>query len=128
MGESAASEYLTLDEIRDRLPAPARPPIRALRERADALGLPKRRWNRQRVFTEAEARCLLSASEESFGISEHPSPCGKRTVKSPESGLKNQLAKHQKLEQLGLLKTEPNTTTNRLTDRSRNQSHSQTRQ
>src|SRR3990167_9931641 len=109
-------DYLTLEQVRDRLPEVARPPIRALRERADALGLPRRRWNRQRVLTEAEAQCLLASEKEAVsGTLAARSQCAKRMVGSRRSVFRNQLERSVKLEQLGLLPTSRNTTTNKPT-------------
>ena len=56
-------EFLTLEQVRELLPKEARPPLRFLREKADQLGIPRRRFNRQRVLTRDEAERLLCAPD-----------------------------------------------------------------
>jgi hypothetical protein len=94
-------ELLTLEEVRELLPKEARPPLRTLREKADRLNIPRRRWNRKRVLTRGEAeRLLLSPDEECIG-----SPKRRQSVPSFWSEEKRLREKQIKLEQLGLVRT-----------------------
>jgi hypothetical protein len=96
-------ELLTLEQVLELLPKEARPPLRTLRERADRLGIPRRRFNRKRVLTRAEAeRLLLAADDERIGSQEHRR--GVRTA-SYWSEEKARRERQKKLEELGLVRT-----------------------
>src|SRR3990167_8378450 len=123
------ADLLTIAMIRERFPEDGRPAHRLVRDTAKALGL-GRYWGRHLLFTEVEAQCLLqSGSVAVSGTLAARSPCAKRTVGSRGSVLRNQLERSVKLEQLGLLPTSRNTTTNKPTGQRPRLVHpSQTRQ
>jgi hypothetical protein len=101
------------------------PPERLLRSIANRANIGVK-IGRNRYLTDAEWFSLLENAGQ-FGIAGARSPCGKRTAKSRGSELRNQHEKSQELERLGLRQTSTNTTTNKPTDRNRNQSPSQMR-
>lgn len=122
------SDLLTLTELRERFPEP-KPSIKLLRQVARREGK-GRKWGRAYLLTEPEAKwLLLCGSVVECGTGAGSSRCASRTVGSFASELKNQQERQAKLERLGLLPIERNTTTSKhIGQKPKLAPHSPTRQ
>jgi hypothetical protein len=93
-------KLLTIEMVRDKFPAEARPSARLVRETAQRLGL-GRRWGRAYYLTEAEADALLLA-----GSVREPFTAERiaRSPKQPRHGsnVERALQLSKRLKQLGL--------------------------
>jgi hypothetical protein len=79
MTERETTSLLSIEMVRDKFPAEARPSARLVRETAQRLGH-GRRWGRNYYLTEGEAKQLMLAGSER---KPETRPRGIRTVKRP---------------------------------------------
>ena len=108
------ADLLTIAMLKERFPDGG-PSERLLRETFQKSGKGIKVGRRYYV-TEGDWLWLLSsANAENIGTLAARSQCAKRTVGSRGSAKRNQLERSVKLEQLGLLPTSRNTTTNKPT-------------